>query len=96
VDAAGIKGRVVIAGVCMAPDTIVPITAVMKEVQVRFAVFYRDEEFAAAAALLNNGGVDTGAFIASTVQLPAVQGAFEHLLSQPGGAGKTLVLPQTS
>jgi (R,R)-butanediol dehydrogenase / meso-butanediol dehydrogenase / diacetyl reductase len=96
VDAAGVKGRVVIAGVCMAPDTIVPITAVMKEVQVRFAVFYRDEEFAAAAALLNNGGVDTGAFIASTVQLPAVQGAFEHLLSQPGGAGKTLVLPQKS
>jgi (R,R)-butanediol dehydrogenase / meso-butanediol dehydrogenase / diacetyl reductase len=93
VDAAGIKGRVVIAGVCMAPDTIVPITAVMKEVQVRFAVFYRDEEFAAAAALLNGGGVDPGAFIASTVHLPEVQGAFEHLLSQPGGAGKTLVLP---
>jgi (R,R)-butanediol dehydrogenase/meso-butanediol dehydrogenase/diacetyl reductase len=94
VDAAGVKGRVVVAGVCMAPDTIVPITAVMKEVQVRFAVYYRDEEFAAAAALLNGGGVMTDAFITGNVPLPEVQSAFDHLLSQPGGAGKTLVLPE--
>jgi (R,R)-butanediol dehydrogenase/meso-butanediol dehydrogenase/diacetyl reductase len=94
VDAAGVKGRVVVAGVCMAPDTIVPITAVMKEVQLRFAVYYRDEEFGAAAGLLNDGGVMTEAFIAGSVRLPEVQGAFDHLLSHAGGAGKTLVLPQ--
>ena len=94
VDAAAKKGRVVVAGVCVAPDQIVPITAIMKEVQVRFAVYYRNDEFAAAAALLNGGGVTTDAFISASVDLNGVQGAFDRLTSHAGGAGKTLVLPQ--
>ncbi len=93
VDAAGVRGRVVVAGVCMAPDTIVPINAVMKEVQVRFAVYYRNDEFAAAAALLNDGGFAVDAFISGSVELAGVQGAFEALTSHVGGAGKTLVTP---
>jgi (R,R)-butanediol dehydrogenase/meso-butanediol dehydrogenase/diacetyl reductase len=93
VDAAAVKGRVVVAGVCMAPDTIVPITAVMKEVQVRFAVYYRDDEFAAAAGLLNEGAFAVDAFISGAVDLTGVQGAFEQLTGHQGGAGKTLVTP---
>ncbi len=93
VDAVGVRGRVVVAGVCMAPDTIVPINAVMKEVEVRFAVYYRNDEFAAAAALLNHGGFAVDAFISGSVDLAGVQGAFEALTSHAGGAGKTLVIP---
>src|SRR4051812_30299081 len=63
VDAVGVRGRVVIAGVCVVPDQIVPVIAIMKEVDVRFAVYYRGSEFAAAAELLTTGSVDTDAFV---------------------------------
>ncbi|HEX4019182.1 MAG TPA: alcohol dehydrogenase catalytic domain-containing protein [Frankiaceae bacterium] len=93
VDAARVHGRVVIAGVLTVPDTIMPILAVLKEVQVRFAVYYRGDEFGAAAALLNSGGVDTDAFVSGSVNLGGVQGAFEQLISG-GSAGKVLVDPR--
>ncbi len=49
-DAATVHGRVVVAGVCLGPDQISHIPAVMKEVRVSYAVYYRTREFAAAAA----------------------------------------------
>jgi (R,R)-butanediol dehydrogenase/meso-butanediol dehydrogenase/diacetyl reductase len=94
VDAAAVKGRIVIAGVLTAPDQIVPILAVLKEVQVRFAVYYRGDEFAAAAALLNGGGIASEAFVDRTVDLGGVQGAFQRLTTA-GGDGKVLVSPQS-
>ena len=81
VDAAAVRGRVVIAGVCMQPDQIVPLTAIMKEVQVRFAVYYRASEFAAAASALADGLVDADAFVTGTVGLDGVTAAFGTLLS---------------
>ena len=93
VDAAAVRGRVVIAGVCMVPDTIVPIAAIMKEVSVRFAVYYRGDEFAASAALLNDGGVDTDAFVSGSVDLAGVQGAFERLITG-ASEGKILIDPR--
>ena len=94
VDAAAVRGRVVIAGVCMGPDQLMPLMAVLKEVSIRFAVYYRGDEFAAAAALINGGAVVTEAFISATVGLDGVQGAFDRLTTKAGGAGKTLVTPR--
>jgi (R,R)-butanediol dehydrogenase/meso-butanediol dehydrogenase/diacetyl reductase len=94
VDAAAVKGRVVIAGVCLVPDQLMPIMAVLKEVQIRFAVYYRGDEFAAAAALVNGGGVMTDAFVSAKVSLGGVQGAFDRLTAASGGDGKTLVTPR--
>jgi len=81
VDAAGKLGRVVVAGVCGSPDQIMPLSAVLKEVQVAFAVYYRRAEFAAAAALLEGGGVDASSLVTSRVDLDAVTDAFQTLLS---------------
>ena len=81
VDAAGVRGRVVIVGVCVMPDQIVPIAALMKEVEIRFAVYYRGSEFASAADLLASGSIDTAAFVSSRVRLDDVNGAFQKLLS---------------
>jgi 2-desacetyl-2-hydroxyethyl bacteriochlorophyllide A dehydrogenase len=92
IDAAAARGRVVIAGVCAVPDRITPVVALLKEVEVRFAVYYRGQEFGAAAALLEQGGVDTSAFVAGHVGLDGVQGAFESLVSG-AGQGKILVKP---
>jgi (R,R)-butanediol dehydrogenase / meso-butanediol dehydrogenase / diacetyl reductase len=93
IDAAAVRGRVVIAGVCMAPEQIMPIAAVLKELQVRFAVYYRGDEFAAAAALLESGGVDANAFVSGRVPLGDVNDAFDTLLST-STERKILVTPQ--
>jgi 2-desacetyl-2-hydroxyethyl bacteriochlorophyllide A dehydrogenase len=92
VDAAAVRGRVVIAGVCLVPDQIVPIGALMKEVEVRFAIYYRGREFAAAADLLASGGVDAAAFVSGHVGLDGVDDAFATLLSTTSER-KLLVTP---
>jgi (R,R)-butanediol dehydrogenase/meso-butanediol dehydrogenase/diacetyl reductase len=81
VDAAAVHGRVVVAGVCMQPDQIVPLTAIMKEVEVRFAVYYRRQEFAAAASLLAAGEIDPAPFVTGRVGLDGVGDAFTRLRS---------------
>ena len=91
-DAAGVRGRVVIAGVCMVPDQIVPLTAIMKEIHLSFAVYYRGREFAAAADLLASGDIDAGAFVSRRVGLDGLNAAFETLLA-PNTERKILVTP---
>jgi (R,R)-butanediol dehydrogenase/meso-butanediol dehydrogenase/diacetyl reductase len=79
VDAAGTRGRVVVAGVCAVPDQILPLSALLKEVEVRFAVYYRGNEFTAAADLLASGGLDVGAFVSGHAALAEIDDAFEKL-----------------
>jgi (R,R)-butanediol dehydrogenase / meso-butanediol dehydrogenase / diacetyl reductase len=93
IDAAAVHGRVVVAGVCVQPDPVVPITAVMKELELRFAVFYRLAEFDAAARLLAGGGFDTDAFVSTRVGLDTVGAAFTRLLDHSTDERKVLVLP---
>jgi (R,R)-butanediol dehydrogenase/meso-butanediol dehydrogenase/diacetyl reductase len=92
IDAAGVRGRVVVAGVCTVPDEIVPLTALLKEVEVAFAVYYRKHEFAAAADLLQSGGIDAGAFVSRRVGLDQVDAAFQTLLTS-ATERKILVTP---
>ena len=80
-DAAAVRGRVVVAGVCITPDPIMPLTGVLKELEVGFAVYYRKSEFAAAAALLESGDIDPATFVTGRVGLDGVASAFTHLLS---------------
>jgi 2-desacetyl-2-hydroxyethyl bacteriochlorophyllide A dehydrogenase len=91
--AAGVpRGRVVVAGVCLTPDEILPSLALMKEIEVRFAVYYGRREFATATALLESGDVDPAAFVSSEVPLDEIAQAFEHLLTT-STERKVLVTP---
>ena len=92
IDAAATRGRVVIAGVCLAPDTLLPVTALIKEVEVRFAVYYRGAEFAAAAQLLESGEINADALVTGHVSLDGVSGAFDRLLTSTDDR-KILVTP---
>src|SRR5262249_6434694 len=92
VDAAAVHGRIAVAGVCTAPDSLVPVTALIKEVDIRFPVYYRRTEFGTAAALVESGGVDTDAFVTGRVGLDAVDDAFRTLLSSTTER-KILVVP---
>jgi (R,R)-butanediol dehydrogenase/meso-butanediol dehydrogenase/diacetyl reductase len=81
VDAAAVLGRVVVAGVCVQPDQIMPISAVLKELTVRFAVYYRRPEFELVASLLGTGEIDPAPFVSDRVGLDDVDDAFRRLLS---------------
>jgi (R,R)-butanediol dehydrogenase/meso-butanediol dehydrogenase/diacetyl reductase len=92
IDVVNPRGRVVVAGVCGEQDTVMPLTALLKEAEVRFATFYGVREFTASAALLASGDVDVDAFVSNRVGLEGVNGAFETLESTPT-EGKVLVVP---
>jgi 2-desacetyl-2-hydroxyethyl bacteriochlorophyllide A dehydrogenase len=92
VGAAAVHGRIAVAGVCTAPDSFVPVTALIKEVDIRFPVYYRRAEFGAAAALVESGGVDTDAFVSGQVGLDTVDDAFRTLLASTTER-KILVVP---
>src|SRR5690606_37499343 len=62
IGAAGVLGRVVVAGVCTHPNTIQPLGAVLKEVSMRFAVYYRRQEFELVADALASGLIDPSPF----------------------------------
>jgi (R,R)-butanediol dehydrogenase/meso-butanediol dehydrogenase/diacetyl reductase len=93
IDAATLHGRVVVAGVCTAPDPVVPITAVMKELEMRFTVFYRLREFAAAAAVLADGAFPADAFVTTRIGLDGVGDAFTRLVAHASDERKVLVVP---
>jgi (R,R)-butanediol dehydrogenase / meso-butanediol dehydrogenase / diacetyl reductase len=92
IDAAAVHGRVMVAGVCLVPDQVRHVPAIMKEVQVRYAMYYRSEEFVAAATLLESGTLDPTSFVTRTVALDAVGQAFDDLQSGSGDR-KVLVEP---
>jgi (R,R)-butanediol dehydrogenase / meso-butanediol dehydrogenase / diacetyl reductase len=91
-DAATVHGRVVVAGVCLGLDQTSHIPAVMKEVQVSYAVYYRIQEFASAARLLNSGSLDPTNFVSRTVGLDAIGQAF-HDLQAGSNDRKVLIDP---
>ena len=81
IDAATIHGRVVISGVCSSPDHLGHVPAVMKEVELRYVVYYRLKEFAAAARLLETHTFDPTSFVTRSVPLDVVGEAFQDLES---------------
>lgn len=84
--------RVIIVGVCMEPDTIEPLFAIFKELNLQFVLGYTPEEFARSLRLLAEGKVDAEALITGKVGLDGVKGAFEEL-GNPERHTKILVEP---
>jgi (R,R)-butanediol dehydrogenase/meso-butanediol dehydrogenase/diacetyl reductase len=92
VDAVAVHGRVVVAGVCMAPDPFVPVGAVLKEVEMHFVSYYTMAEFAATAALLTSGQLDPGPFVTGRLGLADAAQAFTDLAG-PTSNRKVLLVP---
>ncbi len=79
VGAATRHGRIVIAGVCTHPDPYVPIQAVVKELNVAFAVYYTRREFFSVVDALGRGAVDAAPFVTEKVGLAGANDAFRAL-----------------
>ena len=87
---AGIRGTVVVLGVCFGTDEIVPGLAVMKELVVRFALAYTKSDFAAALAALQERRLDVDALVTDVVTVEDAPQAFEALM-RPTTQGKVLI-----
>jgi threonine dehydrogenase-like Zn-dependent dehydrogenase len=84
--------RLVVAGVCMQPDTVHPFFAIAKEINVQFVLAYSPEEFAASLRALAEGEIDVGPLITGEVGLDGVGAAFDDL-ADPERHCKVLVTP---
>ena len=93
VGAATTHGRIVIAGVCTHPDPYVPISAVVKELSVAFAVYYTRREFFSVVDALGRGAVDAAPFVTEKVGLDGADAAF-RALTEAKEQRKILVLPE--
>jgi threonine dehydrogenase-like Zn-dependent dehydrogenase len=87
-----IGARIIVAGLCMQPDTIIPYYGIAKELSVQFVVAYTVEEFARALTAIADGRVDVTPMITAAVALDDLPHAFEAL-ADPSQHCKILVEP---
>ncbi|HEX6313139.1 MAG TPA: zinc-binding dehydrogenase [Acidimicrobiia bacterium] len=92
--AAPSQARVLVAGVCMEPDTVRPLIAVVKEINLQFAFGYDPAEFADTLRAIAEGEIDVTPFLTGSVGLDGVAAAFDAL-ADPEGHVKILVEPGT-
>ena len=81
--AAGLHGRIVIAGVCAEPDPYFPLVPLMKELSIRFSVYYLPDEFRAVVRAFADGAIDPAPLVTRTVGLGDLDAAFAALTTAP-------------
>ena len=87
--------RLVVVGVCMERDEVVPFFAIAKELSLQFVLAYSAEEFATALRAIAEGSVDVAPMVTGSVGLDGVAGAFEAL-ARPDEQVKILVEPSSA
>lgn len=91
-DVVATDGRVVIAGVCMQPDTLMPLVGMQKEIDLRFAFYYRTNDYLVTIDMIDNGRLDPLPLVTEQIALDEVPERFEALKS-PDSGGKVLIRP---
>lgn len=86
------RSRVVVAGVCMPPDTIHPFYGVVKELSIQYVFGYSAKEFAHTLRAIEAGQIDVAPMITAEVGLGGVADAFDAL-ANPDEHCKILVDP---
>jgi threonine dehydrogenase-like Zn-dependent dehydrogenase len=92
IGSAPLLSRVVVAGVCMEPDTIRPMMAINKEIDLRFVMGYTPLEFRDTLHMLADGRVNAAPIATGTVGLAGVAAAFDTL-ADPGRHAKIIIEP---
>lgn len=77
--AAPARSRIVVAGVCMQPDTIRPLLAVVKELDLRFVYAYESHEFSGTLHAIAEGELDVTPLVTGRVGFDGVGDAFVDL-----------------
>jgi threonine dehydrogenase-like Zn-dependent dehydrogenase len=84
--------RLVVAGVCMEPDTVLPFFGNAKEISMQFVFAYDPTEFAESLRAIAEGEIDAAPLITGEVGLDGVGAAFGEL-AEPDQHCKILVTP---
>jgi (R,R)-butanediol dehydrogenase/meso-butanediol dehydrogenase/diacetyl reductase len=92
IDLAAARSKLVVAGVCMQPDSWVPAAAVVKELQLQFVLAYRKHDFELTLEMMARERIDPWPMVTDRVSLGQMPEAFEAL-KKPAGQCKVLVEP---
>lgn len=71
--------RIVVAGVCQQPDTILPLMGIIKELEIQFVLGYRPDDFDYVIAMIASDRIDVAHMVTDVVDLNALPAAFEAL-----------------
>ena len=83
-------GRVVVLGVCMEPDHIVPLVCIMKEISIDFVLAYTQADFRETIDAISSGKIDAKPMITDIIAVDQVPEMFEAL-KHPGTRAKVMV-----
>jgi (R,R)-butanediol dehydrogenase/meso-butanediol dehydrogenase/diacetyl reductase len=72
-------GRIVVAGVCQQPDTIMPLIGIMKELEIQFVLGYRPADFDYVIAMIAADRIDVAHMVTDIIDLDGLPAAFEAL-----------------
>ena len=84
--------QIVVVGVCMAPDTVRPMIAVGKELNLQFVLGYDPLQFQTTLNRIADGELDVSPMVTGRVDLDGVAEAFTAL-GDPEAHAKILVVP---
>ena len=84
--------RILVVGVCMETDAILPIIGINKELAIQFVLGYTPEEFTRTLGYIASGEIDVAPLITGEVGIAGVPEAFRTLAS-PDAHAKILVEP---
>ncbi|HZA08973.1 zinc-binding dehydrogenase [Mycobacterium sp.] len=78
--------RIVVAGINIGADHFQPAQAVLKELDIRFSLYYTPEQFAQTFTHLAAGDLDVAALLTDTIGLDGIADAFTRLSNSPHDA----------
>jgi threonine dehydrogenase-like Zn-dependent dehydrogenase len=87
------QGRLVISGACAEPTYIEPVTALLKELTIRYSVAYCPDEFLEVISAFASGVIDPSPMIGPTFGLHRIAEAFDTV-RDARVRGRVLVTPE--
>lgn len=91
IDAVGFRGRVIVAGICMSPDSLSSLSAITREATLQFVLAYEKDDFQYTIDMLAAGRIDPYPMVTRRTDLRGVPDAFAAL-ANPSEEGKVLYL----
>jgi len=86
----GPRGQIVVVGVCMEPDQIMPVKCIFKEVSVNFVLGYDPADFDETINALSSGKIKPQPMVTDIIEVEQVPEMFEAL-RKPGNRAKVMV-----
>jgi (R,R)-butanediol dehydrogenase/meso-butanediol dehydrogenase/diacetyl reductase len=86
------RGLLVVVGVCMMEDTVVPISAILKELNIQFVLGYVSEDFEIVLDAIAKKTINAMPMVSDIVGFDELPAAFEAL-RRPKGQIKVLIRP---